>query len=268
MFNGVSRYVGFRPLAFFEDGNQYGTWISMAALVCVHGMLVRRMRSAGHIMLAALLTAAAVASQSIGAILLLAGGCGYMLVSLRARRAIMLAAALLTATGGAAYLSGKAPLRSWALETPSGQAVSKVLYLTNRASLGWRVQRDQQALSLIHQAPLVGYGTWDWWRPVGSHPWGLPLLIAGQFGLLALAFATFALLTGPLRDSWRGSGSVLPVIVILAVMDSCLNSTVYIPAILASAAIAVPIKKRSTDVGHDLDLGDASSSGDPEEANG
>jgi hypothetical protein len=266
--DGVSRYLGFRPLALFEHGNQYGMWISIAALVSVHGIVVKRMRSTAHIVLAALLTACAVASQSIGAILLLAGGCYFMIISLRIRRAVMAAAALLAVTGGAAYLSGKVPLRSWALETPSGQAIHKLLYLTGRGSLGWRVQRDQQALKIIHEAPLTGHGVWDWWRPVGAHPWGLPQLIAGQFGLLALAFAAFALLAAPLRDIWRGSRSVLPVIVVLAVMDSFLNSGAYIPAILASAAIVVPMKKRSTGLGQDSDPGAASAFSGPEKANG
>jgi hypothetical protein len=267
MFNGVSRYLGFRPLAFFEDGNQYGMWISMAALVCLHGVLVRGMRSRGYLVLAGLLAIGAMASQSVSAILLLAFGCFGLLVSLRARHAIMAAAAVLAVTGGAAYLSGKVPLRSWARETASGQAVAKVLYMTNRASLGWRAQRDQKALPLIHQAPVVGHGTWDWWRPVGAHPWGLPLLIAGQFGLLAFVFAAFAILAAPLRDIWYGSRSVLPVIVVLAVLDSWLNSTAYLPAILVSAAIVVPFDGRSRSIGHDATSQAAATSGDPEEAN-
>lgn len=265
--DGVARYVGYRPLAFFEHGNQYGMWISMAALVCVHGVLVRKMRSRGHIILAALMTVCAVASQSIGAILLLAGGCWCMLFSLRVQRAIMVTAALVAAVGGAAYVSGKVPLRTWAFETSSGKAVDKVLYLTNRGSLRWRVQRDQKALHLIHEAPLTGHGVWDWWRSERTHPWGLPLLIAGQFGLLALAFAAFALLAAPLREIWRGSGSVLPVIVILSAIDSWLNSGAYIPAILASAAIVAPLPKRTAKGEPEIEPV-SSGLGDPEPVHG
>lgn len=249
VLSGVTRYFGYRPLAFFEDGNQYGMWISMAALVCLHAVVVREKRSGGHIALAALVTAAAIASQSVGAILLLATGCCLMLVPTRARRAIIVATALLTVLGGTAYLSGRVPIRDWALHTSSGQAVSAMLRASSRGSLGWRVQRDQKALRLIYQAPLAGHGRWDWWRPAGSHPWGLPLLIAGQFGLLALAFATLALLAAPLRDIWRGSKSVLPILIVLAAMDSWLNSAIYLPAILAAAAIAAPLRRRSADRG-------------------
>lgn len=244
VFDGAFRYIGYRPLAFFEHGNQYGMWVSMAALVALHEVVVRRYRSAAHVAVAAVLAAAAIASQSIGAILLLVGGAWSAFVSLRMRRAIMVAAALLVSTAGAAYVSGKLPLRSWMIETPSGQVVGAVLRMTGRGSLSWRAQRDQQALRLIHEAPVAGHGVWDWWRPVGSHPWGLPLLIAGQFGVIALAFAAFALLVGPLRDVWRGSRSVLPLLVVLAVIDSWLNSWAYLPAIMAAAAVAAPIGRR------------------------
>lgn len=239
VFDGVGRYFGFRPLAFFEHGNQYGLWISLAALVAVHGAL-KRPRSTGRIAAAMVLVTCAVASQSVGAIMLLLAGCGFMAVTPRMRRSMLVAMALLSMTAGAAYLSGRVPLRSWAMETAAGQMASRALHVTQRASLGWRVQRDQKALQLIHRAPWVGHGTWDWWRPVETHPWGLPLLIAGQFGILALGAAALALLLAPLRAIWRGDDGVLPIVVGLAMLDSWLNSTIYIIAILAAAALTRP----------------------------
>lgn len=266
---GVGRYLGFRPLAFFEDGNQYGIWISLAALAGMHRVLVGRRRSAGDIGIATLLAACAVASQSVGAILLLVAGSLWMLVSLRARRGLLVAAALLAAIGGTAYLSGKVPLRSWALETPAGQAVNGMLRAAGRGSLGWRIQRDQKALGLIHSAPLTGYGTWDWWRPAGAHPWGLPLLIAGQFGLLSLVLVAIALLTAALRDIWRGSNSVLPILIVCAMIDAWLNSAIYLPAILISAAIVRPMRRPAVDTGHSREAGDAAApSNEPEKSYG
>lgn len=240
---GVSRYIGFRPLAFFEDGNQYGIWISMAAIAGAHRVVVGRKRSAVDLGIAALLIVSAVASQSMGAILLFFAASFWMALTVRARRALLIAAALLTAVGGTAYLSGKVPLRSWVVETRTGQMVNAVLRASGRGSLGWRVQRDQKALGLIHSAPLTGYGTWDWWRPVGAHPWGLPLLIAGQFGLLSLGLAAIALLTAALRDIWRGSSSLLPIVIVCAMVDAWLNSAIYLPAILVAGAIALPMRR-------------------------
>jgi hypothetical protein len=266
---GVDRYLGFRPLAFFEDGNQYGIWISMAALAGMHRVLVGRRRSVGDVGIAALLAACAVASQSVGALLLFVVGSLWMLVPPQARRGTLLAAALLAALGGTAYLSGKVPLRSWALETPTGQVVNAVLRASGRGSLGWRVQRDQKALGLIHGAPLTGYGTWDWWRPAGAHPWGLPLLIAGQFGLLSLLLVTIALLSAALRDIWRGSNSLLPILILCATIDAWLNSAIYLPAILVSAAIVVPMRRLSADPGRVRATEDAAApSNEPEKSYG
>src|SRR5471030_986044 len=33
--DGVARYVGFRPLGFFENGNQYGIWVAATALAAI-----------------------------------------------------------------------------------------------------------------------------------------------------------------------------------------------------------------------------------------
>jgi hypothetical protein len=241
---GAVRYVGFRPLGFFEDGNQYGIWMAMAALVAVFRALRRHPRSSGDAVIACVLVLCSIASQSVGAIVLLAVGAAWLVASNKARRVGILGAAILLAIGGAAYLSARVPLQHWVKATPSGQKVVAVLKLTGRQSLAWRAARDQVSLPLIYRAPLTGYGTWDWWRPVKSHPWGLPLLLAGQFGLLALALATISLLTGAVRELWQGSRSVLPVVVVLATIDAWLNSYAYFPAILAAAALAEPFWKR------------------------
>ena len=37
-FDGQERYFGFRPLAFFENGNQYGIWVAATALAAVWQM--------------------------------------------------------------------------------------------------------------------------------------------------------------------------------------------------------------------------------------
>lgn len=242
--DGAQRFAGYRPLGFFEHGNQYGMWISMAALAAVSLALKRKPGSRLEVPVAVVLVACAIASQSVGAILLLLLGTAAILASRRMRQLGIVAAAVIVALFGTAYVSGKVPLRSWALETPSGQAVTALLRKTGRQSLAWRVQRDQLAVGMIQRAPLTGYGTWDWWRPLKSHPWGLPQLLAGQFGVLALAFSAFALLGGAVRQIWRGSTNPLPFIVVLAAVDAWLNSAAYLPAILAAAALAARPRSR------------------------
>jgi hypothetical protein len=257
---GASRYLGHRPIGFFEHGNQYGIWMAMAALAAVHMALISWPRLGLYALLSVLLIAAAVASQSVGAILLLAIGICWLVLSSRWRKIALVSAALLLAVGGPAYLTGRVPIQQWAETTPIAQKAITALKLSGRASLGYRLRRDQIALPLIYRAPLTGYGVWDWWRPLGSHPWGLPLLLAGQFGLLALALLTFALFGGTLRELAKGRGGMLPIIVVAAGIDAWLNSYLYIPAILAAAAMAVPLRRRSENA--PAETGPSSSTGD------
>jgi hypothetical protein len=236
--DGVTRYFGARPLGLFEHGNQYGIWIAMAALAANSLALRRETRSRPTIAMALALSACAIASQSIGAIVLAAIGTVWLVMATRVRRATLIAGALLLAVVLATYATGKHGVEYLAYNTAPGQAALKALKASQRGSLSWRVHRDVEALETIRQTPFTGRGQWDWWRALGKHPWGLPLLVAGQYGLLSLAFLAFALLSGAVRALWRGSGDVLPVVVILSAIDAQLNSFIYFNAILAAAAIA------------------------------
>jgi hypothetical protein len=51
-----------------------------------------------------------------------------------------------------------------------------------RLVIHWRKARDQTALPLIAAHPILGTPRWDWWRTNEERPWGLALLILGQFG--------------------------------------------------------------------------------------
>lgn len=241
--DGVQRYFGARPLALFEHGNQYGIWIAMAALAAQYLAVQRSDRSTAAIAIAVLLTIAAIASQSIGAIVLLVLGTILLRLSGRVRQGLIVAGGLLLVLGGGAYLSGKAPIERIAYSTAFGQSTMAAIKSAGRGSLTWRIHRDIEALETIRRAPLTGYGRWDWWRPLNGHPWGLPLLIAGQFGLVALGLAAFALLAGPAVQLWRGSGGLLPVVVLLSAVDAWLNSFIYFPALLAAAAIGSPYRR-------------------------
>lgn len=239
--DGLQRYIGARPVVFFEHGNQYGIWIAIAALAAYH--LARQHASRSNIAIATLLIASAIASQSIGAIILLAIGAIILEVSARARHVIVIAGAALLLAGAGAYLAGKSPIERLAYHSSAGQTAMAMLKSVGRGSLTWRVHRDVEAVDTIARAPIAGYGRWDWWRPLNTHPWGLPLLLAGQFGLIALALAAFGLLAGPLRALWSGSsGGVLPVVVIISAIDGCLNSFIYVPAVLAAAAMGDPFR--------------------------
>ena len=154
-FDGDVRYVGFRPLGFFENGNQFGLWISLCALA---SLWLARASPAGRIRwqggAAALLVAMAIAAQSIGALLLLAIGiaalwaCGHV----RARRMIAAATAVLT-LAGAVYVSGAIPIDRIARDTSVGREVVAGFRALGRGSFTWRVSQDQKLLPAAMKNP-------------------------------------------------------------------------------------------------------------------
>jgi hypothetical protein len=72
-FDGIERYAGFRPLGFFEDGNQYGIWVAATALAALWLPLFQdhSQKKAWLFAVPAVAVLVALASQSVGAILLL-----------------------------------------------------------------------------------------------------------------------------------------------------------------------------------------------------
>jgi GNAT superfamily N-acetyltransferase len=253
-FDGVQRYVGFRPLGFFEDGNQYGIWVAATALAAVwlwKTSVDPRWR--GRFLAAAILgLAIALLSQSLGAIVLL---CAGLALSLTINRSLMRWAftvfLLLMASGGAVYLSGKVPMRALAEKTVVGRHIVETMRSSGRGSFIWRIGRDQTALPLIGAHPVIGTARWDWWRKNNERPWGLAFLILGQFGLTGLVFAFGAILTPALRAlaTTRPSGALgmdpatpLAVIVLMASADALLNSFLFYPVILFAGAL-MPSKK-------------------------
>lgn len=245
--DGAVRYVGFRPLGFFEDGNQFGLWVSLCALAAI--WLAVSSRRARWGWSAAVVAAMALAAQSVGALFLLAFGTAALWAFGHVRpRVLAGAAAVLIALGGVVYLSGAIPFQAIAKETSWGRAVVDRFRGAGRGSFTWRIAQDQKLLADALARPVTGSGQWDWWRAKETRPWGLSLLIVGQYGLggLLLAFAT---LLGPaLRTAWSAPGAgawrreglplLLASIAALTVLDALLNSFVFFPALTAAGAIA------------------------------
>ena len=121
-----------------------------------------------------------------------------------------------------------------------------IVRASGRGSFIWRIAGDQTALNLARQHAIFGAGRWDWWRENGQRPWGLALLLVGQFGMTGLVLAFSSLLLPPLRaifsrqsQNWRQRTDIpLAAIVVMAIADALLNSFVFYPALLASGALA------------------------------
>jgi hypothetical protein len=164
---------------------------------------------------------------------------------------------LLIVVAGAIYFSGAVPLRALAERTAIGQTVVDLFRSTGRGSFIWRMARDQQALPLVGEHPIIGAGRWDWWRPNGERPWGLFLMIIGQFGVVGVALAFESLMTPALQalkrhwypSAWDQPAVPLAIIVLMAIADALLNSFFFYPAILAAGAlVATPVKVRRSSV--------------------
>ena len=137
-FDGIHRYIGYRPLGFFEDGNQYGIWVASTALAAValwQSEFTPRTRGLlGSIAAMALIIA--LMSQSMGAIHLLLLGLallwksGTLIVGWTLRIALLIAV-----VGGAAFVSGRLPLRNMAEDTSVGREIVHTIREAGRSSI-------------------------------------------------------------------------------------------------------------------------------------
>jgi hypothetical protein len=249
--DGIGRYVGFRPIAFFENGNQYGIWVAATALAAIWLWQTApdpRMRGRSAA-IAALGLVIALMSQSVGAILLLCAGLAVLwAIGRPLTRWVLPLVLLLTVGGGVIYLSGAVPLRTIAKDTVIGRQIVDIVQSTGRASITWRIAQDQRALTLVGAHPVLGTARWDWWRKNDERPWSLALLILGQFGLIGFVLAFGSLLLPALRafvkqwnsHTWQPSHPATPLamIVLMAIADALLNSFIFYPAILTAGALA------------------------------
>jgi hypothetical protein len=240
--DGNERYLGWRPLGFFENGNQYGLWISLCALVAAwlarsRGATDRRWRAT-----AVAVVAMALAAQSIGGIMLAALGAAVLWLSSRLRPRLMATAALSAALlVSAVYVSGVVPVARIANDTTLGRTVVGAIKSVGRGSFTWRIAQDQRALPLAMAQPLAGTGQWDWWRSQPSRPWGLAMLVLGQFGLIGAALSASVLLLPAARGDARAPPALpwlLAIVVLLSMLDAVLNSFVFFPAVMIAAALS------------------------------
>lgn len=164
--DGVERYVGYRPQALFENGNQYGIWC--AATTVTAFWLGREKKLA--LAAASILALMTLASQSVGAI-------GLMLLGISAlawpnsfsfikRYGVWVS--LLGIAGAGLLLTGIVPLRDFVQQTPAGEALLDAFRSAGRGSFAWRVSQDLKAAPLLIEHLLIGHGRWDWFFTLGS----------------------------------------------------------------------------------------------------
>lgn len=253
--DGMQRYIGYRPIGFLEHGNQLGMWLAGAAVVAIWSAMVLPRPSASNrqqYVLAAVLGLLCLASQSAGAIILAVASLGLLQLFRWVRpRNTLLAVAIVGALGFGTYASGVIPIRKLAESNPVAQRLKAGLSSAGRGSLGWRMAQDERHLKTAYRHVFLGHGEWDWWREGQGRPWGMWLMIVGQFGILGLLSSTAIWIYPAGRALWSMSRiavvspqgvipAALAIVLLITFADSLLNSFVILPLLLIAGGMAVP----------------------------
>lgn len=247
---GASRYIGYRPIGFFEDGNQLAIWMSVATLLAVF-LLARRMtdRILGIPIawVTASLAVTTLLCQSAGSILLLV--CLSPLVLLTRRSILRAAVGVLVfciLSFALFRMSNLVSLRALAERNPVAHSLSSDLNSMGRHSLAWRLARDENHINVALQKPLLGYGRWNWWQNGDSRPWSLWLLVFGMYGLVGLAALGAILLLPVLRAVWKPETSscdptlqpAMAALILMVAIDNLLNGAMILSYLLIIGGLA------------------------------
>jgi hypothetical protein len=246
--DGIVRYVGFRPMLLLEHGNQFGIWIASTALVAswlwISGRLARVLGLPGGLAVA-MLVGATVASQSMGGIILLAGGLAGMQLVRRCNLVWPILAVMVLVLGFLGVrASNVVDAKALAERVGLGSVQLK------RQSFGWRLRVEERGTRVALQRPVAGWGRWDWWRQYGdSRPWGLFSLALGMYGVVGLVLL-IGVLGGPIvrfltlgppqlwsSPPWASAAAMAAALSIHA-LDAILNSTFLLAAMAAAGGLA------------------------------
>ena len=209
-YDGDTRYVGFRPLGFFENGNQYGIWIASTAIAAIWLYTSSSKGARGYT--AAVATIAfllALMSQSVGAIILMIIGTFALWILGRSVLRWVLPLAFLLVIGCiGSYLMTASTLRTMAETTSVGKQIVDVVRSTGRGSILWRFASDQRAIPLMRDHLVVGTGQWDWWRSNTSAP-GIVFSDCGTIWRNWISPGVVSLLVPAANAIWRSRYSTI-----------------------------------------------------------
>jgi len=253
--DGIERFVGFRPIVLTEHGNQLGMWMAGAALLAVW---LWRSRSVGRIggLAAGTAAVATVATsllcQAVGPVALLALGLMLMATARRSPRSLGAIAVVLVVGGvmlGIAGLIAVGPGRGAVQSVVGGNVINEARNIARVKSLGSRLTLGEGQIGTLKESPLLGAGSWDWWKTDPMPPWSLAVLTQGAMGIAGTATLHLALLW-PLVTFWRrctpqywldtqvAPAAALAVLLALSLIDLWLNPTFSVVAMAAAGGLS------------------------------
>jgi hypothetical protein len=249
---GAERYFGFRPIGLLEDGNQLGIWMATSTLIAI--WLWRRRLAAAIFgvpiaWIGGILFVITILCQSVGSIVLLL--CLLPFVFLRQSylpRAVAALFLLAILAFMGLRVANFISLRSLVEHNAAAHSAAQFFKGIQRQSFGWRLSQDEKYIDTALEEPLLGSGTWDWWRASGSRPWGLWLLAFGMYGLAGLLALEGLQLLPVARILWsplaRGDGegfdlrNALAAAILMSAIDNLLNGSMILPLLLVIGGLS------------------------------
>jgi hypothetical protein len=263
--NGATRFIGYRPVVFLENGNQLGIWMATSTLIAL--WLWRRKTASAILgmpiaMVAILLFAVTLFCQSTGAIILLLALIPFVFVDPRHLSRTFGVALVLGILAFAGFrIANIVSVHELVKENDTARAANTFMNKIGKQSLGWRLTEDERHIETALAEPILGYGQWDWWHEGIERPWSLWLLVFGLYGSVGLISMEAMLLIPVVRAIWvplarsdigyTNMRHTLSAAVLISAIDSLLNSSFILPLMLVIGGMTI---WTTTDAEVELDL--------------
>lgn len=244
-----TRFGGWRPTVFMQNGLALGLWMTSASLVGIWLWMsgsLRTLLSIPIVWLAMALVITTLLCKSFGALLLLAIGLTGLFLTRWLRISLPVLSLILAAP---CYMIVRS-LGIWSGE-PVPAIVEEYVSVTHAGSLQMRLDNEDLLIERALQRPFLGWGGWGRSRVTNDYGEdisitdGLWVIVLGTDGIVGLASLTFLLLLPPLMllrtiparywSTPRAGGAVaLAMLLIMFMFDSLLNAMlnpIYIVAV-------------------------------------
>ena len=240
----------YRPLLFFEHGNQLGMWVASVAVSAAWLWRSGRMPRVGGVpgaLVAAGLVLVCLACQSLGGIVLTAVVLIPMMAA-KSRRSWARPAAV-----GVVVLAGLVIAAGVALVGKDREKARGVARTVGKGSFTWRLGRYEENLPRLAERPILGRARADWSAeadgtfvdPVALGLWMPALGLYGVVGLFALTLATTLPVVEVLRwlppRAWLNpacSGVTLAAVLLaMNVADAAANSVFLLPLMAGAGGL-------------------------------